>query len=274
MLLVGAWTVDDRILVDPGPESAMPTLLAQLDGWQPEVIALTHIHLDHAGATGALLERWPEAKVWVHPNGARHLIDPSKLIASATRLYGDDMDRMWGRVLPVPEHAVRVPLDGETLGPMQAINTPGHANHHYAYLHRPSGVIFAGDVAGVRVAPAALVIPPAVPPEFDPEAWHASVARIRQLKPSRIMTTHFGAHDDVDRHLDAVDEAVRYWGGRARELDQDAFVEEMERAVEDAGDPGVREAYALGAQPAAVWVGVRRYWDKRAAPRSSASVAP
>jgi glyoxylase-like metal-dependent hydrolase (beta-lactamase superfamily II) len=262
---IGAWIAHDEIIVDPGPESALDRLLAGLGpDWVPRAIALTHIHLDHAGATGALLERWPNTEVWVHANGAPHLIDPSKLIASASRLYGNDMERLWGRVVPVPAEAIRTPADGQAVGPFTVVDTPGHANHHFAYLHEATGTLFAGDVVGVRIPPSSCVLPPTVPPEFDLIAWQRSIERVRALRPSRLVPTHFGVFDDVDEHLTAISESIGYWALRANELNQAEFVAELTSVVADAGDEGTRAAYALAAQPDVCWMGARRYWEKAA----------
>src|SRR5665213_2116445 len=160
---IGAWLVGD-VIVDPGPSSCLAQLLAALDGRSPRVIALTHIHLDHAGATGALLRRFPDAEVWVHERGAPHLIDPSKLLVSATRLYGDQMELLWGEVLPVPAERTRVLRGGETIDGFRVADTPGHASHHVSYLHEASGRAFTGDVAGVRIS-GGPVLAPTPPPD-------------------------------------------------------------------------------------------------------------
>ncbi|MBV9798508.1 MAG: MBL fold metallo-hydrolase, partial [Solirubrobacterales bacterium] len=109
--VIGCWQVDD-VLIDPGPTSGLPTLLDALAGQEPRALLLTHIHLDHAGASGALVRRWPGLEVYVHSRGARHMVDPSRLLLSAKRLYGDDMDRLWGEMIPVPERNLRVIEEG------------------------------------------------------------------------------------------------------------------------------------------------------------------
>ncbi|HMH47953.1 MAG TPA: MBL fold metallo-hydrolase, partial [Solirubrobacteraceae bacterium] len=148
--VLGAWRVGD-VLIDPGPSSCLERLLPLLERHPPRVLALTHIHLDHAGASGSLARRFPDAEVWVHERGAPHLIDPSRLLASATRLYGEDMQRLWGEVLPVPAERIRVLHGGEQLGRFSVAYTPGHASHHISYLHEPTRRAFTGDVAGVRI---------------------------------------------------------------------------------------------------------------------------
>src|SRR3954463_2684099 len=171
----------DGFLVDPGPDSSVGTLLDALGDERPRAVLLTHIHLDHAGAAGALVERWPGLEVWVHERGAKHVIDPSRLVASAQRIYGDRMQELWGRIVPVPEANVRILADTDPTDPTHPAPpgftwayTPGHAVHHVAYLHRDTGIAFAGDVAGVRIGDGPL-LPPTPPPDIDVEAWHASI---------------------------------------------------------------------------------------------------
>jgi glyoxylase-like metal-dependent hydrolase (beta-lactamase superfamily II) len=253
----------DDVLVDPGPGSALDTLLEALDG-PPRRILLTHIHLDHAGATGALVRRWPELEVWVHERGAPHLIDPSRLMASAARLYGDDMDRLWGEMVPIPQANLRVVRGGERLGSWQVEYTPGHAVHHVSYLHEPTGTAFVGDTAGVRVD-GGPVMPPTPPPDVDPEAWHASLRLFERWDPDRLAVTHFGAYEDVADQLRAMHEGLDYWGALARETDdegyQAALVEQM-RAMPDA--QGL-ESFLQAMPPYAQWHGWARYWAKREA---------
>src|SRR4051794_37603810 len=148
---IGAWRVGD-VIVDPGPASCLPALLGELEERPPRALALTHIHLDHAGAAGSLAARFEGLEIWVHERGARHMVDPSRLLASAGRLYGDRMELLWGEVLPVPAERIRVLKGGELLPEgLRVAYAPGHASHHVAYLHEPSGWALAGDVAGVRI---------------------------------------------------------------------------------------------------------------------------
>jgi len=212
--VIACWQVEDT-LIDPGPTSCLPTLMRAVGEWQPRALLLTHVHLDHAGATGSLVERWPDVQVFVHEVGAPHLIAPDRLMTSARRLYGEDMDRLWGDMVPVPERNITPLRGGEGLfgGAFEVAYTPGHASHHVSYLH--AGTAFAGDVAGVRIAANPLTIPPTPPPDIDLEAWHESVARIRAWKPRKLAVTHFGESDDVElqlteleRRLDRVSKAV------------------------------------------------------------------
>ncbi|HMI69462.1 MAG TPA: MBL fold metallo-hydrolase, partial [Solirubrobacteraceae bacterium] len=197
----------DGVIVDPGPESAHRTLLEALDG-PPERILLTHIHFDHAGAAGALVRRWPDVEVWVHERGAPHLVDPSRLVASATRLYGDEFERLWGEVVPIPEDNLRVLSGGETIGPWRVEYTPGHASHHVSYLHEPTATALVGDVAGVRIPPAELVVAPTPPPDIDVEAWRDSIDLVEGWRPDALAITHFGRVDDVGPHLSQMRERL------------------------------------------------------------------
>src|SRR3984885_10730403 len=165
--VIGAWVVDG-VLIDPGPTSCLDTLLSALGDERPRALLLTHIHLDHAGASGSLVARWPELEVYVHERGARHMADPSRLLDSARRLYGDDMDRLWGDFVAVPEANLHILTGGETLpGGFEVAYTPGHASHHVSYLHE--GTAFVGDVGGIRIVPGAPVVPPTPPPDIDVE---------------------------------------------------------------------------------------------------------
>jgi len=147
--VIGCWQVDD-VLVDPGPSSGLGRLLEELGGWRPRALLLTHIHLDHAGASGSLVERWPDVEVFVHERGAPHLVDPSRLLASARRLYGEDMDRLWGEMLPVPEGNLRVLTGGERVvgGAFEVAYTPGHASHHVCYLHEDTAFVATWAACG------------------------------------------------------------------------------------------------------------------------------
>jgi glyoxylase-like metal-dependent hydrolase (beta-lactamase superfamily II) len=255
----------DGVIVDPGPESCVETLLAGLPG-EPRALLLTHIHLDHAGASGALVRRFPGLRVYVHEIGAPHLIDPAKLLASAARLYGEEnMSRLWGEVLPVPEANVVALRGGETVEDMRVSYTPGHASHHVAYLDERSGDAFVGDVAGVRIPPGDLTIPPTPPPDIDVEAWERSIEIVRAWRPQRLCLTHFGAVDEVDAQLDAVGERLRRWAQAARGGDRGAFLGVVDADLE-ASDPETAVRIRQAAPPEQLWMGLERYWRKRGVP--------
>ena len=260
--VIGCWLVED-VLVDPGPTSCLPTLLRELGDQRPRALLLTHIHLDHAGASGSLVERWPDLEVYVHELGAMHLGDPSRLLQSARRLYGEDMDRLWGEVRAVPEANIRELRGGETLdGGFEVAYTPGHASHHVSYLHE--GTAFVGDVAGVRIAPGSLTIPPTPPPEVDLPAWHQSIERIAAWGPTRLAFTHFGESDDVTEQLDELGRRLDEWAQRVRHQDLDTFVAEVREAIRSGAEESLVEAYLQAAAPEQLYAGLERYWRKRA----------
>ena len=276
--VICCWRVGD-VLVDPGPESSLSSLLDALgDGFRPRALLLTHIHLDHAGATGALLARWPDVDVYVHERGAPHLIDPSKLLASAGRLYGEDrMRRLWGEVLPVPAERVRPLSGGETLalgeaGDYRVAYTPGHASHHVSYLHEHSGRAFVGDMAGVRIPPAHVTIAPTPPPDIDVEAWDASLAAIAAWRPTSLALTHFGGVEAVDEQLEAVRASLRELADLARAAGPATVAAAVRDRVDTTGDRALRAAYAAAVAPEHVAQGLARYWRKRAEREAAAGV--
>jgi glyoxylase-like metal-dependent hydrolase (beta-lactamase superfamily II) len=258
--VIGCWQAED-VLIDPGPTSSIETVLAALGEWRPKALLLTHIHLDHAGASGTLVQRWPDLEVYVHERGAPHMMRPERLIESARRLYGEEMDRLWGEMVPVPEANLRVLSGGETvLERFEVVYTPGHASHHVSYLR--DGIAFVGDVGGVQVAPGALVIPPTPPPDIDVEAWHESIARIRERQPKRLAMTHFGAADDVGPHLDQVDRRLDEWAARAREQDEQAWIAGIQAEIAAGAPAELAPAYTQAAPPDQLYAGLTRYWRK------------
>ena len=261
--VIGAWVVGD-VVIDPGPTSCLETLLEGFDGWRPRALLLTHIHLDHAGASGSLVERWPDLEVYVHERGARHMVSPERLLNSARQLYGEDMDRMWGDMVPVPEANLRVLHGGETLfdGDFEVAYTPGHASHHVSFLH--AGTAFVGDVGGVRIAGAPLTVPPSPPPDIDIEKWHASIDRIAAWQPRRLVMTHFGAVEDVSVQLSELSGRLDEWAERAREQDLDTFAASIRAELASHVDPETAAAYEQAAAPEQMYAGLERYWRKRA----------
>jgi glyoxylase-like metal-dependent hydrolase (beta-lactamase superfamily II) len=260
-LVICCYAQDDAI-VDPGPESSHRTLVEALGDDVPRKILLTHIHLDHAGATGALVRRWPDVEVWVHERGASHLIDPSRLLASAARLYGDEMERLWGQVVPVPEANVRVLAGGESIGPWRVAYTPGHASHHVSYLHGPTGTAFVGDIGGVRID-GGPVVPPTPPPDIDLEAWHDSLGVVEAWDPDRLAITHFGAWSDPAGHIAATHAALDRWGALARETDAEEYGRAITAEMRRAPDPAAVEAFLQAMPPATLWPGLGRYWSRK-----------
>lgn len=266
--VIGCWDVDG-VLVDPGPESSLPTLVAKLGDEKPRALLLTHIHLDHAAATGAMVERWPDLEVYVHERGAPHLIDPSRLLASAGQLYGDQLEYLWGRIVPVPEANVRVLSGGEDVFGMDVAYTPGHASHHVCYFHRESRTAFVGDVAACLIPPSGFVTPPTPPPDIDIEVWEESLDTVAAWKPERLALTHFGAIEDPAPHLEIVRERLREEALLARDSDEATYEADLQRRIraqlagEGMGEETVEEL--LQAVPTAYqYGGLARYWRKRA----------
>jgi glyoxylase-like metal-dependent hydrolase (beta-lactamase superfamily II) len=261
--VIGCWQVDD-VLIDPGPGSCVETLLAALGDERPAAVLLTHIHLDHAGATGALVERWPDLRVYVHERGARHLIDPSRLYSSAQRLYGGDMERLWGEMLPVPEESLEVLAGGERVldGRFEVAYTPGHASHHVSYLHE--GTAFAGDVAGVRITPDSITIPPTPPPDVDLEGWGESIATLRAWRPDRLAVTHFDAYEDVEQQLDDLAARLGDWSELARDGDRERFISTVQGEILRDGSSEQAATYQQAAPVEQLYAGYERYWAKRA----------
>jgi len=275
-------TDDGLLVVDPGPTTSLETLTDALeadgDRWDDvHALLLTHIHLDHAGAAGTIVDRAPHVQVYVHERGAPHLVRPERLLASAQRIYGNDMDRLWGAFEPVPEGNVHSLQGGEalTLGgrTLDVAYTPGHAQHHVSYLDERSGTAFIGDVGGMRVAGSTTVLPVMPPPDVDLAAWHDSIDRVRQWAPERLFVTHFGPHTDVDRHLDVMDEEIDAFADKVEAtLDavdrdgrdavaqrfSDREIERMRATTEER----FWDAYEQFGQPRESWYGLARYWQK------------
>jgi glyoxylase-like metal-dependent hydrolase (beta-lactamase superfamily II) len=261
--VIGCWALDG-VLVDPGPQSSMETLLEALGDEQPRALLLTHIHLDHAAATGALVRRWPDLEVYVHERGAPHLVDPSRLLASAERLYGEEMERLWGEIVPVPERSVKPLAGGEDVLGMRVAYTPGHASHHVCYLHEESGTAFVGDVGAVRIPPSDLIVPPTPPPDIDVEAWLDSIAIVESWRPERLALTHFGQVDNPIEHLEALRRRLREEADLARELSEQDYERQLRNRIAEAVGPETVEELLQAAPPEYQWRGLDRYWRKRA----------
>lgn len=259
---IGAWE-SDGLLIDPGPGSTVETLLAGLGELEPRAILLTHIHLDHAGATGTLARRFPDARVYVHEIGAPHVVDPSRLLKSATRLYGEDrMAALWGEVLPVDSERVTALRGGESIEGFEVVAAPGHAAHHVVYVDRADGTAYVGDVAGVRIPPGEVTMMPTPPPEIDVEAWAGSIARLQEHGLERLRLTHFGEAPDAAAQLEAASESLRRTAELARPLDHDMFIRELGEIID--GQPSEAAASMRAAMPPEqVWLGLERYWRKR-----------
>lgn len=270
-------------LVDPGPSTCLDTLRAELGGQgigiaDVRAILLTHIHLDHAGATGTLVRENPEIQVYVHERGARHMADPAKLINSATRLYGDDMDRLWGEFLPVPQGNIHALAGGERVSvadrDLEVAYTPGHASHHVSYLDRASGVAFVGDTAGIRTGPDLFAMPPTPPPDIDIQVWKASAALIGDWQAETLFLTHFGPHGEPAAHMASLLEHLDGVADLARTILEDEraatpdervarFVADIRRYLQRHMSDTAAALYDKAAPLDQCWLGLERYWKKQ-----------
>jgi glyoxylase-like metal-dependent hydrolase (beta-lactamase superfamily II) len=258
--VICCWQVGD-VLVDPGPQSCEETLVEALGGGRPSALLLTHIHFDHAGASGALVRRWPDLPVYVHERGAKHMADPERLVASATRLYGEeDFKRLWGEVVPVPEENIRVLTGGErdVEGAFRVEYTPGHASHHVSYLHEESGWAFVGDVGGVRIPPYDLVLAPTPPPDIDVAAWDASLDLVAGWEPQRLAITHFGEVEDPTAQIAACREALHDEAELVAGSDLDSFVAAFRERLRERA-PDEAETYEQALPPHHIWLGLDRW---------------
>lgn len=267
-------------LIDPGPSSTLPALRGTLSEagiamGDITALLLTHIHLDHAGASGTLAREVPGLRVYVHERGAPHMADPEKLIASATRLYGNDMDRLWGEFRPVPADRMTILQGGERIAvaghQLDVAYTPGHASHHVSYFSGDTGVAFVGDAAGIR-RPGAMVLAPTPPPDIDLELWRDSLGRIRDWGPSTLLLTHFGAWQGANAHLAELDESLDRTSALVKQsLSRDEpdearegwFADELRRDLRRRMNEDDAKAYEVAGRFDLNWRGLARYWRKR-----------
>jgi glyoxylase-like metal-dependent hydrolase (beta-lactamase superfamily II) len=266
--LLGAWLHGD-VLVDCGPSACLEQLLEGLGERRPRRLLLTHIHFDHAGAAGALVERWPDLEVFVHPLGAPHLSDPTRLVASARRVFGDSFDRLVGDVRAIPSGNLATIADGQEIGGFLAGWTPGHANHHVAFLQRDSGIAYPGDVAGVRLGDGP-VMPPTPPPDIDLGAWRKSLDLLEGWRAERLALPHFGLVRDPAAHLAEMREALERHERWAREGEQE-FIEHLSEHLRTHVSEREADDYEFIALARPSAIGLRR-WIEREAQASSASM--
>lgn len=268
-------------IIDPGPTSTLPTLRRAIEGAglsmaDVRAVLLTHIHLDHAGAAGTLAHHLPDLKVYVHERGAPHLMDPSKLLASAARLYGDAMDRLWGEVRPLPASSVvalrgdeRIDVGGRAF---DVAYTPGHASHHVSYFSGDAGIAFVGDTAGVRLLPGGVNVPPTPPPDIDLEIWRDSLRRIGAWGADTLFITHFGPHRPASAHLSELADNLDLTSTLAKQSleregtddDREAwFADEWRRVLRRRMTSDDAHAYETAGRFDLNWRGLARYWRKR-----------
>jgi len=258
-------TDDGPALFDCGPSSCLPALKAGLAERGVELaelrhLLLSHIHFDHAGAAGALVREHPALQVHVSSVGAPHLVDPTRLEASARRLYGDTFDSLWGELVSVP--AENIHIAGSNVVGLECFPSTGHASHHISMLHE-DGTLYAGDSLGVRISPASFVLAPTPPPDVDLEAWEETIVATERWTPARLALTHFGVFEDVSEHLARLRETLQSWGERVGHgMDEPTFVAAA-RADCLASDPDEVDAYDRSAPYSQCFLGLERYWHKR-----------
>jgi glyoxylase-like metal-dependent hydrolase (beta-lactamase superfamily II) len=271
-----------RAIIDPGPGSTLETLRGQLRTrgigvGDLDAILLTHIHLDHAGTTGALVRENPRLAVYVHSRGAPHMIDPSKLLASAARLWPNDLQILFGETLPVPAENLRVLEGGETLNlgtrKMEVVYTPGHASHHVSYFDHQEGIAFVGDTAGIRTEGRTYVMPATPPPDIDLGIWDSSFAAILARKPSRLFLTHFGVSENPVEHIALAREQLHRWAALAAEsirtaasesAAMDTFISAARAEIAQHLPADELEHYVFSASLNLSFLGLARYLRKRA----------
>jgi glyoxylase-like metal-dependent hydrolase (beta-lactamase superfamily II) len=269
-------------LIDPGPSTTLATLTKSLAARGVRIddvrhILLTHIHLDHAGATGSLVRLNPAIEVLVHEKGAPHMIDPRRLIESATRLYREDMERLWGEFVPVPADRVRSLAGGETVAvagrELRVAWTPGHAIHHVCYFDPSARVAFVGDTGGIRLIGSEFVMPPTPPPDIDLEGWRASADRILEWDPDTLFLTHFGPFNGARVQFQQLFDRMAEWSRTVRRLLADPALDDVARqqAFEEEGfnelrrvvGPQTAEHYGYAGRLDYSWQGLARYWKKK-----------
>jgi glyoxylase-like metal-dependent hydrolase (beta-lactamase superfamily II) len=281
-----------RAILDPGPASSLPALRQHLESRGISVsdlnaILLTHIHLDHAGAAGALVKENPNLEVYVHKAGMLHLADPSKLLASAERLWPGELQHLFGETLPVPFGNLRMLKGGETLAlgsrNLEVVYTPGHASHHVSYFDATDGTAFVGDTTGFHIDGEPLAVPLAPPPDIDLEIWNASLDAIAARHPARLFLTHFGYSNDPAAHISEYRRNLQRWAALAAEIlrstpDQntalETFVVAASTELKQRLSAAEAEHYIFNCGLNLTWLGLARYHRKRAEASATAANAP
>jgi glyoxylase-like metal-dependent hydrolase (beta-lactamase superfamily II) len=271
-----------RAIIDPGPESTYATLRERLQARglsvaQLDAVLLTHIHLDHAGASGSLVRENPRLAVYVHNLGAPHMIDPSRLLASAARLWPDNLHQLFGETLPVPKENLRILEGGETLTlgarKLEVAYTPGHASHHVSYFDAAEGLAFVGDTTGIRIDNGPYILPATPPPDISLEIWENSFAAILARRPSRLFLTHFGYAENPAEHIDEFRRRLHGWAELAAEILRSAsseseaketFVARAQAEMQERLGADDAEHHAFTAGLDLSFLGLARYLRKRA----------
>lgn len=276
--VIGAYLVETGVgpaVFDCGPSSGLPALEAGLQERGVGLrdvrhLLLSHIHLDHAGAAGTIVREHPHIKVHVSAIGAPHLVDPSRLEASARRLYGNAFDELWGELAPVPEANIHIVGD-EVLG-LECFPSPGHASHHVCFAHE-NGTLYAGDAAGVRITPSRLVLPPTPPPDVDVQAWYATIDKLERSAPNRLALVHFGVFDDIGRHLTELRNRLGEWEQVVEDgASQDEFVERVHAGLGELDDDDL-QAVERAMPMWQSYAGLKRWVDKVRPSRSRATAS-
>ena len=270
-----------RAIIDPGPASTLPTLRQHLDSRGISVsdlnaILLTHIHLDHAGATGALIKENPNLEVYVHKAGMLHMADPAKLLASAERLWPGELRHLFGETLPVPFGNLRMLTGGETLAlgnrSLEVVYTPGHASHHVSYFDSSDGTAFVGDTTGFHIEGEPYVVPLAPPPDIDIEIWGASLDAIAARHPAQLFLTHFGYSNDPAAHIAEYRRNLQRWSSLAADTVRstpdpqvalETFVAAASAEIEQHTTGAEAEHYLFNCGLHLTWLGLARYHRKR-----------
>jgi glyoxylase-like metal-dependent hydrolase (beta-lactamase superfamily II) len=273
---------NELAIIDPGPASMLESLLKAIraTGFDPQDVThilLTHVHLDHAGATGSLVRQLPKAQVYAHSKGAPHLIDTSKVVASATRIYGERMHQLWGEIESTPEGRLNIIEGGDILKVagrrLEVHYTPGHAVHHVIFFDAHSGELFVGDLAGVKLPGIDYVKPPTPPPDLDLEAWSDSISLVRSLRPDTLYLAHFGAVKDVTQHFGRLREKLSAWGdfvleamrkGKSEAEIIALLIEKTQPELQRiARDPHMLQRYEIASNYQMTVQGYMRYWRKK-----------
>jgi glyoxylase-like metal-dependent hydrolase (beta-lactamase superfamily II) len=269
-------------IIDPGPESTYATLRERLHARglsvaQLDAILLTHIHLDHAGASGSLVRENPRIGVYVHNLGAPHMLDPSRLLASAQRLWPDTLHQLFGETLPVPKENLRILEGGETVSlgarKLEVAYTPGHASHHVSYFDAVEGVAFVGDTTGIRIDNGPYILPATPPPDISLEIWENSFATILKRQPSRLFLTHFGFANNPAEHIDQFRRRLHRWAELVAEIlrstsseaeAKQTFVTRTQTEMQEQLGAEEADHHAFTAGLDLSFLGLARYLRKRA----------